>query len=182
MIRFENTSRRYGSKIAVAGLNLEIPSGELFALLGPNGAGKTTTIKMVVGLLRPTGGSVSVCGHDVVAASQQANRLLGYIPDEPYLYDKLTGREFLQFIADIYGMSPSAASAEMALQIDQFGLHEFVNDLTESYSHGMRQRVAFAAALLHQPEVLVIDEPMIGLDPVSMRLLKDLLRKKRPAA
>jgi len=181
MIQFEAASRRYGSKVAVAGLDLEVRRGELFALLGPNGAGKTTTIKMVVGLLRPTSGIVRVCGHDVVAESRFANRLLGYIPDVPYLYDKLTGREFLQFIADMYGLDSAAASARMAEQIEQFALDDFVNDLTESYSHGMKQRLAFAAALLHDPAVLVIDEPMIGLDPLSIRLLKDLLRVKAAA-
>ncbi len=181
MIQFENVSRRYGSKVAVSGLNLEIPRGELFALLGPNGAGKTTTIKMVVGLLRPTGGVVRVCGYDVVTDRRRANRMLGYIPDVPYLYDKLTGREFLQFIAEMYGLDPSAASQRMAIQIDQFDLGDFVNDLTESYSHGMKQRLAFAAGMLHEPDVLVVDEPMVGLDPVSIRLLKDLLREKTAA-
>ncbi len=182
MIQFEKVSRRYGSKVAVAGLDLEIRRGELFALLGPNGAGKTTTIKMVVGLLRPTSGTVRVCGHDVVTDCRKANRVLGYIPDVPYLYEKLTGREFLQFIADMYGLDSSLASLRMQQQIDEFRLSDFVNDLTESYSHGMKQRLAFAAAMLHDPEVLVIDEPMIGLDPQSIRLLKDLLRAApRPA-
>lgn len=178
MIEFENVTRRYGAKIAVAGLNLEIPRGELFALLGPNGAGKTTTIKMVVGLLRPTSGVVRVCGFDLVAQPQQANRMLGYIPDEPYLYEKLTGREFMQFIADMYGLDPAVANSQIERQIEQFALQDFVNDLTESYSLGMKQRLAFAAALVHEPAVLVVDEPMIGLDPLSIRLLKDLLRQK----
>ncbi len=178
MIEFENVTRRYGAKIAVGGLNLQIARGELFALLGPNGAGKTTSIKMVVGLLRPSSGSVRVCGYDVVADTRRANQRLGYIPDEAYLYDKLTGREFLQFIADMYGLDPAVAGSQIARQIALFSLTEFIDDLTESYSHGMKQRLAFAAALLHEPDVLVVDEPMVGLDPLSVRLLKDLLREK----
>jgi ABC-2 type transport system ATP-binding protein len=181
MIQFENVTRRYGEKIAVSDLTLEIPRGELFAFLGPNGAGKTTTIKMIVGLLRPSSGSIRLCGHDLVAGDGAANRLLGYVPDVPYLYDKLSGREFLQFIADMYGLAAPVAAEKIAGQIDTFGLHEFVDDLTESYSHGMKQRLTFAAALLHDPKVLVIDEPMVGLDPRSVRMIKDLLRARAAA-
>jgi ABC-2 type transport system ATP-binding protein len=133
---------------------------------------------MLVGLLRPSSGVVRVGGFDIVADTRRANRLLGYIPDEPYLYDKLTGREFLQFIDDMYGLDPAPTSSQMDRQIAQFALQDFVNDLTESYSLGMKQRLAFAAAMIHEPAVLVVDEPMIGLDPLSIRLLKDLLRQK----
>jgi ABC-2 type transport system ATP-binding protein len=178
MIQFENVTRKYGKKLAVGGLDLEIPRGELFGLLGPNGAGKTTSIKMVVGLLRPSSGVVRVCGYDVVKETRQANGLLGYIPDVPYLYDKLSGREFLQFLADMYGLDQATARYQMDLQIEQFSLRDFVGDLTESYSHGMKQRLAFAAALIHEPAVLIVDEPMVGLDPHSVRGLKDLLRQK----
>jgi len=178
MIQFDQVTRRYGNKLAVAGLTLEIPRGELFAFLGPNGAGKTTTIKMVVGLLRPSSGSVRLCGFDVVTQTRSAHQLLGYVPDEPYLYDKLTGREFLQFIADMFGLEKGAAARQVDQQISDFVLGDFVDDLTESYSHGMKQRLAFGAALLHDPQVLVIDEPMVGLDPRSARVLKDLLRRK----
>lgn len=181
MIQFELVTRKYGSKLAVADLNLEVPPGELFALLGPNGAGKTTTIKMIVGLLRPTSGTLRVCGHDVVKDTRAAHRLLGYVPDVPFLYDKLTGREFLQFIAEMYGLEPAHAAQRLATEIEIFGLGDFVDELTETYSHGMRQRVAFAAALLHDPAVLVIDEPIVGLDPRSVRLVKDLLREKTAA-
>lgn len=181
MIQFENVSRKYGSKVAVSELNLEIPTGELFAFLGPNGAGKTTTIKMVVGLLRPSAGTIRLCGQDVSAATSAANRLLGYVPDVPYLYDKLTGTEFLQFIAGMYGLSKRETQDKIAAQIAAFELQDFVADLTESYSHGMKQRLAFAAAMLHDPRVLVIDEPMVGLDPRSVRLVKDLLRAKAAA-
>jgi ABC-2 type transport system ATP-binding protein len=178
MIEFDNVTRRYGTKTAVAALNLSIPRGELFALLGPNGAGKTTTIKMLVGLLRPSSGAVRLCGYDVVSESREANRLLGYIPDTPQLYEKLTGREFLQFIADMHAIDGEAALRQMVDQIAAFELSTFVDDLTETYSHGMKQRLAFAAAMLHEPAVLVIDEPLVGLDPRSVRLVKDLLRVK----
>jgi ABC-2 type transport system ATP-binding protein len=181
MIQFENVSRRYGDKIAVADLTLEIPRGELFAFLGPNGAGKTTTIKMIVGLLRPSAGTIRICGHDVAASKGAANRLLGYVPDVAYLYDKLSGREFLRFIADMYAIEPRRAAERIEQQIDVFGLGDFVDDLTESYSHGMKQRLTFAAALLHEPRVLVIDEPMVGLDPRSVRMVKDLLRANAAA-
>jgi ABC-2 type transport system ATP-binding protein len=181
MIQFENVTRRYGTKVAISELNLEIPAGQLFAFLGPNGAGKTTTIKMIVGLLRPSSGTIRLCGHDVTANNSAANRLLGYVPDVPYLYDKLTGVEFLQFIADMYGLEPRDTAAKIEQQIDFFQLHDFVEDLTESYSHGMKQRLAFAAAMLHTPRVLVIDEPMVGLDPRSVRMVKDLLRRNAAA-
>ncbi len=178
MIEIENVTRKYGTKVAVSQLNLRIPSGELFAFLGPNGAGKTTTIKMMVGLLRPSSGTIRLCGYDVGQRQTAANRLLGYVPDVPYLYDKLSGSEFLRFIADMYGIEKRAADEKIAAQIDAFGMHDFVEDLTESYSHGMKQRLTFAAAMLHDPKVLVIDEPMVGLDPRSVRLLKDMLRHK----
>ncbi len=178
MIEIEHVTRRYGAKLAVDDLNLHIPRGELFAFLGPNGAGKTTTIKMLVGLLRPSSGTIRLCGHDVGQQQTAANRLLGYVPDVPYLYDKLSGNEFLRFIAEMYGIDSREADERIKEQISIFKLHEFVDDLTESYSHGMKQRVAFAAAMLHDPQVLVIDEPMVGLDPRSVRVIKDLLRKK----
>ncbi len=181
MIDFENVTRRYGSKVAVDALNLHVPRGELFAFLGPNGAGKTTTIKMMVGLLRPSSGTIRLCGHDISQRQHASNRMLGYVPDVPYLYDKLSGTEFLWFIADMYAMDRADAEQKIAQQVDVFQLHEFVDDLTESYSHGMKQRLAFAAALLHDPPVLVIDEPMVGLDPRSVRLVKDLLKARAAA-
>jgi ABC-2 type transport system ATP-binding protein len=178
MIEMNQVTRRYGSKVAMSALDLHIPPGELFAFLGPNGAGKTTTIKMMVGLLRPTQGFVRICGYDVVSDTRQVNMRTGYVPDEPYLYDKLTGREFLQFIAEIYHLPPQQARTGIAEQIERFSLNEFVDQLAESYSHGMKQRLVFAAALLHEPELLIVDEPMVGLDPRSMRLVKDLLRER----
>ena len=178
MIEFNQVSRNYGRITAVDNLTLTIQPGELFALLGPNGAGKTTTIKMIVGLLRPTAGVVRICGYNVTTESRQANRCIGYVPDEPFLYDKLSGREFLQFIADLYGLSREESATRMAREIHNFGLSEFIDKLTEGYSHGMKQRLVFAAALLHDPAVLILDEPMIGLDPRSMRAVKDLLRRR----
>lgn len=176
MIEFCEVVRTYGTKTAVAGLTLEVARGELFAFLGPNGAGKTTSIKMLVGLLRPTRGVVRVHGYDVVQQSRQANQCLGYVPDEPYLYEKLTGREFLQFILDMYGVEAAEGRRYIDREIERFELASFVDDLTETYSHGMKQRLVFASALLHNPPVLVLDEPMVGLDPKSSRLVKDTLR------
>jgi len=175
MIEFDHVSRVYGSKEAVHDLSLSIPRGELFALLGPNGAGKTTTIKMLVGLLRPSRGVVRVCGHDLVRQTREAHQHLGYVPDEPTLYDKLSGREFLWFIADMFGMPRHVAERRIEHEITAFELGEFVDDLSESYSLGMKQRLVFAAAFLHDPDVLVLDEPMVGLDPRSVRIVKDLL-------
>jgi ABC-2 type transport system ATP-binding protein len=178
MIELRNVSKRYGPKTAVSGLSLRIEAGELFAFLGPNGAGKTTTIKMICGLLFPTEGEVRVGGYDVVRDGDRARELLSYVPDQPYLYDKLTGREFLQFIAELYGLGKDVAARRISEMIDLFNLHDFVDDLTERYSHGMRQRTVFAAALVHEPKALIVDEPTVGLDPRSIRLLKDLLRKE----
>src|SRR2546430_9316680 len=178
MIELIDVSKRYGAKLAVDRLNLQVPAGELFAFLGPNGAGKTTTIKMMCGLLFPTSGRVRIAGFSLADHGEQARRVISYVPDQPSLYEKLTGREVLQFIADMYGMPPERARSRMAEMIDTFGLTTFVDDLTESYSHGMRQRTVFAAALLHEPEVLIVDEPTVGLDPRSVRLLKDLLRRE----
>jgi ABC-2 type transport system ATP-binding protein len=178
MIELLDVTRTYGDKTAVDGLSLAIPQGELFAFLGPNGAGKTTTIKMLVSLLRPTSGQVRVAGIDIVREPREANRLTGYVPDEPHLYDKLTGREFLQFIAEAYGLSRRDAAESLQRQIETFGLAPFIDQLGESYSHGMKQRLVFASALLHDPRVLIVDEPMVGLDPRSMRLVKNLLRQR----
>jgi ABC-2 type transport system ATP-binding protein len=178
MIEFDHVTRTYGPKPAVTDLSLSIPRGELFALLGPNGAGKTTTIKMLVGLLRPSRGAVRICGHDLVKQSRNAHLHTGYVPDEPTLYDKLTGREFLWFIADMFGMPRHLAEQKIGREVDHFELAEFADDLTESYSLGMKQRLVFAASLLHDPDVLVLDEPMVGLDPRSVRIVKDLLKAR----
>ncbi len=159
-------------------LDLEVEPGEIFAFLGPNGAGKTTTIKMIVGLLRPSEGSVAVCGYDMATQAIQAKETLSYVPDQPYLYEKLTAREFLHFIADIYNIERDVGDVKVARMIELFELGEFVDQLAENYSHGMKQRVVMAAALLHDPRVIVIDEPMVGLDPRSARLLKNILTQR----
>ncbi len=178
MIQLDNVTKRYGSKTAVDGLSLDIAAGELFAFLGPNGAGKTTTIKMMCGLLFPTSGQVKIGGHDLRRDGDRARQLLSYVPDQPFLYEKLTGREFLHFIADMYGLAKEHGRRRVDEVVGLFALGPFVDDLTERYSHGMRQRTVFAAALLHEPRVLVVDEPTVGLDPRSVRLLKDLLRRE----
>ena len=178
MIEFDHVTRTYGPKPAVTDLSLSIPRGELFALLGPNGAGKTTTIKMLVGLLRPSRGAVRICGYDLTKEARSAHLHTGYVPDEPTLYDMLSGREFLWFIADMFGMPRHMATQKIGREIEHFELAEFADDLTESYSLGMKQRLVFAAALLHDPDVLVLDEPMVGLDPRSVRIVKDLLRTR----
>jgi ABC-2 type transport system ATP-binding protein len=181
MITVTDLTKRYARHTAVDHVSFEVQKGQIVGFLGPNGAGKTTSIKMLVGLLRPSAGEVRVCGFDVVSECRQANSRAGYIPDEPYLYDKLTGREFLQFISGMYGLEGRAAGERMAREIARFELDDFVDDLCESYSHGMKQRVALAAALLHDPEVLVLDEPTVGLDPRTVRLVKDLLRARAAA-
>jgi ABC-2 type transport system ATP-binding protein len=178
MIELENVRKLYGTVVALDHLNLRIEPGELFAFLGPNGAGKTTTIKLIVGLLFPSEGRVRVGGFDMQTEGDRARQLLSYVPDQPYLYEKLTGREFLRFIADMYGMDRQHALRRIEEVIDLFNLQDFVDDLTERYSHGMKQRTVFAAALLHEPRVLIVDEPTVGLDPRSVRLLKDLLRSE----
>lgn len=177
MIRFDHVTRSYGDRVAVSDLNLEVGKGELLALLGHNGAGKTTSIKMLVGLLRPSSGSVTVGPYTVLEHPREASSLIGYVPDQPFLYDKLSGREFLRFVADMYGLTAVEARESVEREAERFQLGSFLDQLTESYSHGMRQRTVFAAALIHQPEVLVVDEPMVGLDPHSIRLVKDLLQE-----
>jgi ABC-2 type transport system ATP-binding protein len=181
VIEILHLTRCFGAKVAVDDLTLTVPPGELFAFLGPNGAGKTTTIKILVGLLRPTRGTVRLCGNDVVQSPREAHQCMGYVPDQPYLYDKLTGREFLNFIGEMYGLAPRCGRQRIEREIERFELGEFVDNLSESYSHGMKQRLVFAAAFLHDPAILIIDEPMVGLDPRSGRLLKDLLRAQAAA-
>lgn len=181
MIEIRELTRKYGERIAVDCLNLEVRPGEVVAFLGPNGAGKTTTIKTIVGLLLPTSGMVRVCGTDVVHEPRVASRMIGYVPDQPYLYEKLTGREFLQFTAEMYGLENAEAEENIRRSIAAFELEDFVDRLAEGYSHGMKQRVIFAAAIVHRPPVLVVDEPMVGLDPRSMRIVKTLLRDEATA-
>ncbi len=176
MIRLEHVVKEFGELVAVDGLDLEVPAGELFVFLGPNGAGKTTTIKMIVGLLRPTAGRVRICGHDVQAEPILAKSMLSYVPDQPFLYEKLTGREFLHFVGAMYGLSRATLEHEIERMCELFEIGEFLDELGQTYSHGMKQRVVVSAALLHEPRVLVIDEPMVGLDPKGANTLKAVLR------
>ena len=163
-----------GRTVAVRNLSLEIPRGELFAFIGPNGAGKTTTIKMIVGLLRPDDGFVQVCGHPIGSNGLAAKARLAYVPDQPFIYDKLTGREFLYFVAEMFGIPTLQRDRKLEALIRRLDIGEFLDHLTESYSHGMKQKVVLAAAMLHDPAVLVIDEPMVGLDPRTVRSVKNL--------
>jgi ABC-2 type transport system ATP-binding protein len=177
VIRIEGLTKRFGEFAAVQALDLHVRRGEVFGFLGPNGAGKTTTMKILVGLVRPTQGRVLVGGVDVAAEPIRARRSIGYVPDRPYLYDKLSAREFMAFTAGLYGLRyrEHAARAEELLAL--FDLQGWADELVESYSHGMKQRLTMAGALLHRPELLVVDEPMVGLDPRGAVLVKSLLRR-----
>lgn len=178
MIKTEDLTKYFGKQAATKNLNLNIKAGELFAFIGPNGAGKSTTIKMLVGLLAPTRGRALIGGHDIQKNPVPARRLIGYIPDFPHLYEKLTGAEFLQFVGKIYGVSRPELQRRIEYYLDLFGLTGLASQLIENYSHGYRQRLVFASAFLHDPRVLIIDEPMVGLDPRSSRLLKDIMRER----
>lgn len=164
----------YGRTVAVDDLSLSVRSGELFAFLGPNGAGKTTTIKLITGLLRPDRGDIQICGHPIGSNGVAAKAQLAYVPDQPFLYEKLTGREFLYFVAELYGIEDRRRDEVLEGLIARLRIGDFLDHLTESYSHGMKQKVVLAAALLHDPTVLVIDEPMVGLDPRTIRAVKNL--------
>ncbi len=176
MLRLEGVVKRYGRFTAVAGLNLTVGRGEIFGFLGPNGAGKTTTIRMAAGVLRPTEGRIEIGGIDLGADPAGAKSLIGYIPDRPFLYEKLSGGEFLRFVAGLWGRDDPDAEARADRLLELFQLTGWKDELIESYSHGMRQKLLISSALVHQPEMIVVDEPMVGLDPRSARLLKDLFR------
>ncbi|MDX1579302.1 MAG: ABC transporter ATP-binding protein [Gemmatimonadota bacterium] len=176
MIRIEGLTKRYGSFTAVRGIDLEAPRGGLFGLLGPNGAGKTSTLRMIAGILRPDGGRVLIDGFDVVDDPYRAKARLGYIPDRPFVYEKLTGRELLRFSAALYGQDGPEIERRIEELLELWDLGPWADELVESYSHGMRQKLIISSALVHRPRALVIDEPMVGLDPRAAKLLKDLLR------
>jgi ABC-2 type transport system ATP-binding protein len=177
MIRLTNLTKRYGSFTAVDGIDLQVPPGELFGFLGPNGAGKTTTLRMIAGILKPTSGVVEIGGDDLERKPRKAKTRMGFIPDRPFVYDKLTGAEFLRFVAALYGQEGPVIERRMDELLRLFDLAPWKDELTESYSHGMRQKLIISSALIHQPEVIVVDEPMVGLDPKSARLLKDLFKE-----
>jgi len=176
VIHIENLHKQFGKFHAVTDLNLHVEQGEVFGFLGPNGAGKTTTMKIMVGLLKPTRGKVTVDGIDIQADPIKAKQIIGYIPDRPFLYEKLSGLEFLAFTAGIYAMNPDQAKSRAAELLELFDLQPWANELIESYSHGMKQRLTMSAALLHRPKVVVVDEPMVGLDPRGAELVKTIFK------
>ena len=177
MIALTSLTKRYGSFTAVDGIDLRVPRGELFGFLGPNGAGKTTTLRMIAGILRPTGGRVEIAGIDISADPVAAKAKLGFIPDRPFIYEKLTGAEFLRFVAGLYDQSGPQVEHRARELLALFDLEQWRDELVESYSHGMRQKLIISSAFVHRPEVIVVDEPMVGLDPKAARILKDLFRE-----
>lgn len=177
MLLIDNLSKDYDGFWAVKNLSLEIPEGEFFCFLGPNGAGKTTTIKIVTGLLRPAKGRAVIGGHDIQKDPLGAKRLIGYIPDTPYLYEKLSGRDFMHFIGNLYEVPKREVEASIDYYFTSFKIDHAANNLIENYSFGMRQKLCFSAAFMHKPSLLVVDEPMVGLDPQSARTLKNMLRE-----
>ncbi|MCX6138668.1 MAG: ABC transporter ATP-binding protein [Ignavibacteriales bacterium] len=178
MLILDHVVKKFGSYAAVNDLSLIIPSGEFFGFLGPNGAGKTTTIKMMTGLFTPTSGSISINGHNVLTDPIRAKSSFGYIPDQPFLYDKLTGREFLYYIGGLFKIPKAPLTETIDALVDKFEIGSWVNKRAEDYSQGMRQRITIAAAFVHNPATIIIDEPMVGLDPRSARLTKDALKQK----
>ncbi|OQY05190.1 MAG: ABC transporter [Desulfobacteraceae bacterium 4572_123] len=176
MIELKELTKKYVDFPAVNNLNLSIQKGEIFGFIGPNGAGKTTTIKMIGGILEPTSGSIMIAGISMKDQPEKAKSKIGFIPDRPYLYEKLTGMEFLKFVADLYGVDNDIFSKKAGQHLKMFSLLDWAGELIESYSHGMKQRLIMAAALLHDPEVIIVDEPMVGLDPVAIMMVKDLFR------
>jgi len=180
LISIKELSKSYnrGEIKAVENLNLEVKPGEIFGFLGPNGAGKTTTIKMMVGLLKPDQGSVSIGGFDIKNDPLEVKKRIGFVPDQPEVYEKLTGLEYLDFMADTYGVSREKRLERMEELLEKFQMENAVFDLIQSYSHGMRQKIILIGSLLHDPEVIIMDEPLTGLDPKSSHALKEMMREK----
>lgn len=177
-IQVENLTKVYEDVVAVNSLDLVIPKGEFFCFLGPNGAGKTTTIKMMTGLIRPTSGKAIVAGYDVQKDPVEAKRRIGYIPDHPYLYEKLSGRDFFHFVGDLFSIPRDMQEKKLEEYFGILGLTQAADKLIENYSHGMRQKLVISASLMHDPEVIVVDEPMVGLDPQSTKIVKDMLKNR----
>jgi len=176
ILTLSGVEKRYGKFTAVRGIDLEVRPGEIFGFLGPNGAGKTTTIRMVTGILQPSAGTIALGDLDLSRAPERAKKKIGYIPDRPFLYEKLSGAEFLHFVAALWGCKGEEVDRRIDEYLERFSLSEWRNELIEKYSHGMRQKLLISSAFIHEPELIVVDEPMVGLDPRSARILKDLLR------
>jgi ABC-2 type transport system ATP-binding protein len=177
MIALHNLVKTYGRFRAVDGISLEVKPGEIHGFLGPNGAGKTTTLRMIAGLLKPTSGRIEVNGHDLASHPEAAKSSLGFIPDRPFIYEKLTAGEFLRFHGGLFGVDGNGIADRVREMLDLFELGQWENELVESFSHGMKQRLVMSAAFLHRPRAVVVDEPMVGLDPRGARLIKDVFRK-----
>jgi len=177
MIQLQSLTKRYGKFTAVDAIDLTVPQGELFGFVGPNGAGKTTTLRMIAGILQPTAGSVRIGGIDIVADPVAAKSKLGFIPDRPFIYEKLTGAEFLRFVAGLYGQEGAVVEHRGRELMALFDLDEWRDELVESYSHGMRQKLIVSSAFVHRPDVIVVDEPHVGLDPKSIKILRDLFKE-----
>jgi len=177
MIRFENLTKIYRGIKAVDDLSLQIPQGTIFGFIGPNGAGKTTTIKMMAGVLRPTRGRIHINGLDIAEEPSKVKRIIGFIPDRPFLYEKLSGVEFLRFKAGLYGMKGNRLDGKILDLLNLFELTEWADELIESYSHGMKQRLIIAASMIHEPKVIIVDEPMVGLDPKGAKLVKEKFKE-----
>jgi ABC-2 type transport system ATP-binding protein len=174
MIRLENLTKHYGRVRAVDSLDLEVHPGEIFGFLGPNGAGKTTTIRVMMGILKPTSGRVILGGYEVEREPEKAKAITGFVPDRPFIYEKLTGGEFLQFVGSLHRMDSARLRRRKSELLDHFELSDWEDELVEGYSHGMKQRLVLCASLLHEPKILIVDEPMVGIDPRGVRTLKDL--------
>lgn len=176
MIKLINLTKDFKTTLAVNHLNLEVAAGEIYGFIGPNGAGKTTTIRMMGGVIEPTDGKILIGGIDVSRDPVGAKKIIGFVPDRPFLYEKLTGMEFMKFIADLYRIDLRVFSRRAGELLEQFALWSWKDEIVEAYSHGMKQRLIIAAALLHDPRVMVIDEPMVGLDPEAVRMVRDILK------
>jgi ABC-2 type transport system ATP-binding protein len=177
MIAIENLRKQYGPFTAVDGIDLDVPPGEIHGFLGPNGAGKTTSIRMIAGLLKPTSGRITVNGHDLATDPEAAKASLGFIPDRPYIYEKLTAGEFLRFHAGLYGLDGDGLDARVSEMLEIFELSRWEHELVESFSHGMKQRLVMCAAFLHRPRAVLVDEPMVGLDPRGAALIKRVFKR-----
>lgn len=178
MIELINISKTFGDKKVLKNLNLEIPAGKIFGFLGPNGAGKTTTIKMIVGLLRPDSGNVKVLGIDVAENPIEAKKKISYVPDNPDIYDKMTGYQYLNFLSNVYDVSKSDREERIERYSREFGMTDDLNGFISGYSHGMKQKICLIGALVNDPDILILDEPMVGLDPKSAFVLKELMRER----